>query len=141
MQYDIIFVCNKIRMLFVLMVLKLFWLIWQWIFGCRQEYNPGIIRKIIYNKKIISVTSVVAGWAGKQGTAKMFIDNVEILLSSGKGGAGCVSFHTEKFVTKGGPDGGDGGRGGSIWFKVDNNQIMCIEPSDSEDTSLCETRQ
>jgi GTP-binding protein len=51
----------------------------------------------------------------------MFIDNVELVLSSGKGGAGCVSFHTEKFVIKGGPDGGDGGRGGAIWFQVDNN--------------------
>jgi GTP-binding protein len=51
----------------------------------------------------------------------MFIDNVELTLSSGKGGAGCVSFHTEKFVVKGGPDGGDGGRGGAIWFRVDPN--------------------
>ena len=51
----------------------------------------------------------------------MFIDKVELLVSSGKGGAGCVSFHTEKFVIKGGPDGGDGGRGGSVFFKVDNN--------------------
>jgi len=51
----------------------------------------------------------------------MFIDKVELTLSSGKGGAGCVSFHTEKFVTKGGPDGGDGGKGGSVFFKVDRN--------------------
>jgi len=51
----------------------------------------------------------------------MFIDNVELTISSGKGGAGCVSFWTEKFVIKGGPDGGDGGRGGSVFFKVDNN--------------------
>lgn len=51
----------------------------------------------------------------------MFVDNVELTISSGKGGAGCVSFWTEKFVTKGGPDGGDGGRGGSVFFKVDNN--------------------
>ncbi len=51
----------------------------------------------------------------------MFIDKVELLVSSGKGGAGCVSFHTEKFVTKGGPDGGDGGRGGSVYFKTDAN--------------------
>ena len=51
----------------------------------------------------------------------MFVDNVELTVSSGKGGAGCVSFHTEKFVIKGGPDGGDGGRGGAIWFQVDNN--------------------
>ena len=51
----------------------------------------------------------------------MFVDNVELTISSGKGGSGCVSFWTEKFVVKGGPDGGDGGRGGSVFFKVDNN--------------------
>ena len=51
----------------------------------------------------------------------MFIDNVKLTLSSGKGGAGAVSFRTEKFVIKGGPDGGDGGRGGDVWFVVDKN--------------------
>ncbi len=51
----------------------------------------------------------------------MFVDRVELTISSGKGGAGAVSFWTEKFVVNGGPDGGDGGRGGSIYFKVDNN--------------------
>lgn len=51
----------------------------------------------------------------------MFIDHVELKVSSGKGGAGCVSFRREKFVVNGGPDGGDGGKGGDIWFKCDNN--------------------
>ena len=51
----------------------------------------------------------------------MFIDNVKLTLSSGNGGAGCVSFRREKHVIKGGPDGGDGGRGGNVYFKVDKN--------------------
>ena len=51
----------------------------------------------------------------------MFTDKVDIVVSSGKGGAGCASFRREKFVTKGGPDGGDGGRGGDVYFVVNNN--------------------
>ncbi|MDR1284705.1 MAG: GTPase ObgE [Campylobacteraceae bacterium] len=51
----------------------------------------------------------------------MFIDSVELTLSSGKGGAGAATFRREKFVTNGGPDGGDGGRGGDVFFKVDRN--------------------
>jgi len=44
----------------------------------------------------------------------MFIDKVELQISSGRGGEGCTSFRKEKFVVKGGPDGGDGGRGGHV---------------------------
>ncbi|WP_163532433.1 GTPase ObgE [Helicobacter suis] len=51
----------------------------------------------------------------------MFVDCVEISISSGKGGAGCVSFRREKFVMQGGPDGGDGGDGGDVIFSVDFN--------------------
>ncbi|HTX91660.1 MAG TPA: GTPase ObgE [Anaerolineales bacterium] len=48
----------------------------------------------------------------------MFIDEAEILVQSGKGGDGMVHFHREKYVTRGGPDGGDGGRGGDVLLQV-----------------------
>ena len=51
----------------------------------------------------------------------MFVDSASFSVKSGKGGAGCVSFRKEKFVIKGGPDGGSGGKGGDIYFQVDHN--------------------
>ncbi len=51
----------------------------------------------------------------------MFIDFVKIRVKAGNGGSGCMSFHREKFVDKGGPDGGDGGRGGSIGLTANKN--------------------
>ena len=49
----------------------------------------------------------------------MFIDYAKIIIGSGKGGNGAITFRREKYVANGGPDGGDGGRGGSVYFRVD----------------------
>ena len=49
----------------------------------------------------------------------MFIDKVKIYVKAGNGGNGCVSFRREKYVAKGGPDGGDGGHGGNIVFRIE----------------------
>lgn len=49
----------------------------------------------------------------------MFVDKAEVFVKAGKGGDGAVSFHREKYISAGGPDGGDGGRGGSVFLRVE----------------------
>lgn len=65
-------------------------------------------------------------------SAPMFVDQIKVFAQAGNGGRGSVSFRREKFVPKGGPDGGDGGRGGDIILKadphVDNLSNLFYEP-------------
>ena len=56
----------------------------------------------------------------------MFIDKAKLTVKSGKGGDGAIAFHREKFVERGGPSGGNGGRGGSIYFVATNNSSTLI---------------
>jgi GTPase len=56
-----------------------------------------------------------------------FLDEAKIYLKSGKGGPGCISFRREKFIEFGGPDGGDGGKGGDVWFEAVGNLNTLID--------------
>ncbi len=57
----------------------------------------------------------------------MLIDKADITIRSGAGGNGCVSFHREKYISHGGPDGGDGGRGGDVVFKVNPGENTLLK--------------
>lgn len=68
---------------------------------------------------VLSEQVYYAAMISKQGT--MFIDEIEIEVEAGKGGNGCVSFRREKYVPRGGPDGGDGGDGGNVILRASTN--------------------
>ena len=56
----------------------------------------------------------------------LFVDIVNIRVKAGDGGNGCVSFHREKYVSAGGPDGGDGERGGDVVFLATERMHTCL---------------
>lgn len=56
-----------------------------------------------------------------------FVDEATILVVAGDGGNGCVSFRREKYIPRGGPDGGDGGDGGDVWLEADENLNTLID--------------
>ncbi len=57
----------------------------------------------------------------------MFVDTAKVLIEAGKGGDGVVSWRHEIYVDKGGPDGGDGGKGGDVVFEATNNLNTLID--------------
>ena len=59
--------------------------------------------------------------------AQSFVDKARISVKAGNGGNGSVSFHREKYVAAGGPDGGDGGKGGDVVFVVDDNMSTLMD--------------
>ena len=59
--------------------------------------------------------------------ASSFVDKARITIQAGRGGDGAVAFHREKYIAAGGPDGGDGGRGGNIIFVVDDHMSTLMD--------------
>ena len=66
-------------------------------------------------------------WAGVVADPLMFVDYAKIYMKAGDGGDGCISFRREKYVPRGGPDGGDGGKGGDIYLMADPHMTTLLD--------------
>jgi GTP-binding protein len=66
----------------------------------------------------------------------LFVDYAEIEIAAGDGGRGAVSFHREKFVPKGGPDGGDGGNGADLYIRASTHMATLLERVKAENRCI-----
>src|SRR4051794_37986637 len=86
--------------------------------------QPGMLEsRPSLGRRIFCVLTVAADIAG----GLVLIDRAHIYVKAGDGGNGSMSFRREKFVPKGGPDGGDGGRGGDVKLRVKSNLTSLLQ--------------
>lgn len=85
------------------------------------------MKSALFDYGIYSIKYGGAGKIDKKEREMMFVDKAEISIKAGNGGNGAVSFHREKYVNAGGPDGGDGGKGADIVFQADDNLSTLID--------------
>src|SRR5437763_1776536 len=63
----------------------------------------------------------------EQNDRSMFVDHARISVRGGRGGDGCLSFRREKYIDRGGPNGGSGGRGGDVYLKADSQKRSLLD--------------
>src|ERR1700744_5376749 len=76
-----------------------------------------------FSRKFCIIWSILSKFQGNF----MFIDEIKVYAQAGHGGRGCVAFHREAYITKGGPSGGNGGRGGSVILQADHDLNNLIQ--------------